>query len=157
MYVGFVLRLSVLLPLMNRNPKWNFINNHFTERILDRAIDYVQEKQACVWMQHEGHVNAIRRRAPCGLWIALMSQCHVHSHLSLMSRLLRQQVVLVQGGPSSSTFIHPSVLPIMPVNRPPQPPFSFTYPPLKHKSHWNGDKPYGIGSKYQYHPLLKVM
>ena len=59
-------------------------------------------------MGHEGNTNAIKRRAPCRLWNSLMSQCHVHSNLNLMSALLRQQVGLSAG---RSTSIHPSFLP----------------------------------------------
>lgn len=44
-----------------------------------------------------------------------MSQCHVHSHLNVMSALLRQQVGLSAG---RSTSIHPSFLPTMPVKHP---------------------------------------
>lgn len=44
-----------------------------------------------------------------------MSQCHVHSHLNVMSALLRQQVGLSAG---RSTSIHPSFLPTMPAKHP---------------------------------------
>lgn len=131
------LGLSPQLWLINLNQKWNSINNRVIVRIFVRAIDYewCARKQACVWMEHEGHINAIRRRAPCRLWNSLMSQCHVHSHLNLMSALLRQQVGLSAGRSSS---IHPSCLPAMPV----KPPHSI--PSTNHRMQWHVGRPCGF-------------
>lgn len=57
-----------------------------------------------------------------------MSQCHVHSHLNLMSALLRQQVGVRAG---RSTSIHPSIHPSLLLTMPVEPPHSI--PSTKHR------------------------
>lgn len=64
-----------------------------------------------------------------------MSQCHVHSHLNLMSALLRQQVGFNAGWSSS---IHRSLLPTMPVK--PQ----HSIPSTTHRMQRHGDRPFAF-------------
>lgn len=56
------LEWSPQAQLINLNQKWNFINSHVIVCIFVRAIGYGW-KQAGVGKEHEGHINAIRRRA----------------------------------------------------------------------------------------------
>lgn len=73
----------------------------------------------------------------CWLWNSLMSQCHVHSHLNLMSAQLRQQVALMAVHLHAPVFLYPA----------------YPTPSTKHRM-WHGDRVHAFGICSWQHNII---
>lgn len=120
--------------LIHVNRKWNAINSHVIVCIFVRAIGYgwCARKQACVWMEHEGHINAIRRGANM-LAVKFFNVTVPCSFTSDSNECISEAT---GWSPCRAVHLHPSVFPPHHASQAPL----HSIPSMTHRMQWHDDR-----------------